>query len=254
MNNSVTDGVRTVTLLVNDTKGYNSETVTISLAVSERNDQPSVTIDEVIQFTEGSKSVDIVTLHLIDIIDEEMNNITNINITLTATNGDLDEEDKIFIRTPFYPLITYADVTNRSVYISFEGTVEQFEEVLKSIRYVNQEDEPTYYVNVTSKEKLNRVIIVQIIDDNVTHPSLAEHHILINMTLVNDNTPVINLNLTSSSCLTSYPGVLNNLQKRDTRSFGTRLKRRLHLKRKTNDVLGLVSYLTICNLYLIDAI
>lgn len=228
--------------------------MTISIAVSERNDQPSVTIDEIIQFTEGSKSVDIVTLHLLDIIDEEMNNISSINITLTATNGDLDEEDIIFIRTPFYPLITYADVTNRSVYISFEGTVEQFEEVLKSIRYVNQEDEPTYYVNVTSKEKLERVIIVQIIDNNATHPSLAEHHIMINMTLVNDNAPVIKLNLTNSSCLTSYPGVVNNLQRRDVQSFGTRLKRRLHLKRKTNDVLGLVSFFTMCNLHLIDRI
>ena len=229
--------------------------MTISIAVSERNDQPSVTIDEIIQFTEGSKSVEIVTLHLIDIIDEEMNNITSINITLTATNGDLDEEDKIFIRTPSHPPITNAaNVTNRLVYIPFEGTVEQFEEVLKSIRYVNQEDEPTYYVNVTSREKLNRVIIVQIIDNNATHPSLAEHHILINMTLVNDNAPVINLNLTSSSCLTSYPGVINNLQKRDMHSFGTRLKRRLQLKRKTNDVLGLVSFSTICNLHLIDTI
>ena len=228
--------------------------MTISIAVSERNDEPSVTIDEIIQFTEGSKSVDIVTLHLLDIIDEEMNNISSINITLTATNGDLDEEDIIFIRTPFYPLITYADVTNRSVYISFEGTVEQFEEVLKSIRYVNQEDEPTYYVNVTSKEKLERVIIVQIIDNNATHPSLAEHHIMINMTLVNDNAPVIKLNLTNSSCLTSYPGVVNNLQRRDVQSFGTRLKRRLHLKRKTNDVLGLVSFFIMCNLHLIDTI
>ena len=36
-----------------------------------------------------------------------------------------------------------AMVTKTEVTLDTEGTVEQYEEVLKAVRYVNQEDEPT---------------------------------------------------------------------------------------------------------------
>ena len=238
-NNSVSTGTRIITVQINDTSAASSQLVTVSLYVSNRNDEPALKIDATIQFTEGATSIDIVTLHLVDIIDEEMNNISSINVTLTATNGKLDEGDVIFIRTPYHPLIDLAEVTNRSVFLSTEGSVEQYEGVLRSILYVSLEDEPTYYINTTSKEKLNREIIVQITDNNPTHPSVAEHRIAINMTLINDNVPVINI--TNSSCLTSYPGI-NFVDKRSVNFRANHFKqRRLKLKRKSNIPLGLVS-------------
>lgn len=234
MNNSVLNGIRTASFYALDSLGGSSQTLTVYVDVSERNDEPDVQIDETIYFTEGSTSIDIVTLHLVDIMDEELNNISRINVTLTATNGALDPLDEIFVRTPF-PFILFTEIQENQIVIEMEGTHEEYEEVLRSIRYVNQEDEPTYYANITTREILQREVIIALTDDNATHPSVAVHRIMINLTLINDNAPVITINTTDTKCLAVPPA--SSLQKRDTSatmSFSTKFhRRRLQLKRKS---------------------
>lgn len=181
----------------------------------------------------------IITLHLISIMDEELNNISSINVTLTATNGELDEGDNIFVRSINNPFIDKAIRTRHSIYIPCEGTVNEFEDVLRSIFYLNEEDEPTYYVNAISKEKLRREIVIELTDNNITHPATAIHRILVNITLINDHTPNITLKLTNSSCLVSYPGSIN---KRNTRfAASSHSQRRLQVKRKGSSIHGMVS-------------
>jgi cysteine-rich repeat protein len=248
-NNSLSDGVRTVVMQVNDTYGDSSQLVTILLHANERNDEPTVQIDESLQFTEGSRSVRIVTTHLLKIIDEEMNNISSINITLTATNGDLDPSDNIFVRTPIYPLITRANLTNTSLILYADANVNEYEEVLRSILYINQEDEPTYYANATTREKLQREIIITLTDDNSTHPSTAIHRISINLVLINDNRPVITLKFSDPSCLATYPH--SNMQRRSVQYPGkygmVKNQKRFLLKRRNQRTLGLApSLVNVC--------
>ena len=220
-----------------------SEMLMVYIDVTERNDEPDVQIDETIHFTEGSKSIQIVTLHLIDIMDEEMDNISRINVTYAATNGKLDTNEQIFIHG-LASLFQFADVTFNQILIEKEATFEEYEDVLRNIRYVNQEDEPTFYANVTTREILQREVIIALTDNNATHPSVAVHRIMINLTLVNDKVPVIVINTTNTSCLAVPPTVppVNTPQKRDTLAvapFSAKIhRRRLQLKRKSAKAIG----------------
>lgn len=213
------------------------------LAVRSRNDEPDVTIDEVLQFTEGSSSVYIIRLDLIKIIDEEMDNIASMNVTLAATNGALDDEESILLQSD--PLCNKEDITQYSIYIPCEGTVSQYEEVLRSIKYINEKDEPTYYANAATREKLQRVITIKLTDNNETSPSTAVHHILVNLTLVNDNVPNITLGLTDTSCEAIRPGG-SGINKRSARSVSSHQLKRLKVKRKGKTILNSVS-MTCCN-------
>ena len=227
-----------------DIGGLYSSGITIMLAVRSRNDEPDVTIDEVLQFTEGSSSVYIIRLDLIKIIDEEMDNIASMNITLTATNGALDDEESILLQSD--PLCDKETTTQYSIYIPCEGTVSEYEEVLRSIKYINEKDEPTYYANAATREKLQRVITIILTDNNATSPSTAVHHILVNLTLVNDNTPNITLGLTDASCEASRPGGSRpGINKRSARSVSSHQLKRLKVKRKGMTILNSVS-MTCC--------
>ena len=191
-------------------------------------------------------SIEIVTLHLLDLIDEEMDNISSINVTLSATNGELDELEYIFLRTPLIPLLDFAKVTQTSITINANGTVEEYENILRAIRYINQEDEPTYYANATTSEVLERKITITITDSD-EKPSTAVHYIAINITLINDNRPVININVNDLSCLAVYPGEKSNVVKRDTQWAG-KVRRRLQNKRR-NNIPGVVRKHIINNLH-----
>ena len=72
--NSVADGNRTAQLRVTDGGGATSNTVIVIVVVEDRNDEPTVIIDDSINFEEGGTSIEIVTQHLVDIMDEEMDN------------------------------------------------------------------------------------------------------------------------------------------------------------------------------------
>ena len=245
--NSITNGVRNITLQVTDIGGLYSSGITIMLAVRSRNDEPDVTIDEVLQFTEGSSSVYIIRLDLIKIIDEEMDNIASMNITLTATNGALDDGEFLFPQSASR-LLNKATITDYSIYILCEGTVSEYEEVLRSIKYINEEDEPTYYANTATREKLQRVITIKLTDNNATSPSTAVHHILVNLTLVNDNIPNITLGLTDT-CEASRPGGSRpGINKRSARSVSSHQLKRLKVKRKGKTILNSVS-MTCCNCF-----
>ena len=228
-----------------DIGGLSSSGITIMLAVRSRNDEPDVTIDEVLQFTEGSSSVYIIRLDLIKIIDEEMDNIASMNITLAATNGALDDEESILLQSD--PLCNKETTTRYSIYIQCEGTVSEYEEVLRSIKYINEKDEPTYYANAATREKLQRVITIKLTDNNETSPSTAVHHLLVNLTLVNDNVPNITLGLTGTSCEANRPGGSRpGINKRSARSVSSHQLKRLKVKRKGMTILNSVS-MTCCN-------
>lgn len=261
-NNTVSSGVRTISLQVSDIERLFSQTITIRLEVTERNDEPDARLDNVLDFVEGTSSVRILTSTVIRIMDEELNNISSINVTLTATNGELDTAEYIFIHQSRTPVtdkaISPPPFTN--IYIPCEGTVSQYEEVLRAIHYVNQADEPTYYANATSREKLIREIIIELKDDNVTQPATAVHRVLVNITLINDNTPVISLNVTNSSCLVmTYPGN-NGINKRSIRAttynskvVPLRLQRKLQVKRKAKSIIGMVScYQALLHIHVLD--
>ncbi|XP_019864320.1 PREDICTED: uncharacterized protein LOC109593738 [Amphimedon queenslandica] len=242
-NNSITNGVRNITLQITDIGDLDSSILTIMLTVRSRNDEPNLVIDEIIQYTETPteppENVHIVTLHLVSIIDEEMDNISSINITLTATNGALDENEQIYIAGS-NDLLNKAIVTSTSIYIPCEGTVTEYVQVLRSIKYVNSEEEPTYYANPATREKLQRVIIVELTDNNATSPSTATHRILVNLTLINDNNPNISLRFTDgSSCAVSRPGGSRlHVNRRSTRSVRSNSsQKRLQIKRKGRTML-----------------
>ena len=248
-NNSITNGVRNITLQITDVGGLDSSILTIMLTVRSRNDEPNLSIDEIIQYTEtppteAPDNIHIVSLHLVSIMDEEMDDIASINITLTATNGDLDQGEQLFIEGS-NDLLDKAITTTTSIYIPCEGTVTEYVEVLRSIKYINYEDEPTYYANATTREKLQRVIIVELTDNNATSPSTATHRILVNLTLINDNAPNISLRLTDTSCYITRPGG-SGINRRSTRSVRSNLsQKRLQIKRKGRTMLKPVSYETI---------
>lgn len=245
-NNSITNGVRNITLQITDIGGLDSSFLMITLTVRSRNDEPNVAIDEIIQYTETPpnetpENIHIVTLHLVSIMDEEMDNISSINITLTATNGALDENEQIYIAGS-NDLLDKAIPTPTSIYIPCEGTVTEYVQVLRSIKYVNYEDEPTYYANSATREKLQRIIIVELTDNNATSPSTATHRILINLTLINDNAPSISLRFTDDSCAVSRPGG-SGVNRRSTRSVRSNpSQKRLQIKRKGRTMLRPVSY------------
>ena len=239
-NNSISNNTRTIRLWVEDIYGLTSDVVTISLVVKIRNDEPDVKIDETIHYTENALSIAIVTQHLLDIVDEEMHNISSMNITLVALNGKLDEGDIIFLRSPKTALSQAAELMPKQVYVNYTATVEDYEEFLRSVRYINEEEEPTYLANVTTREVLNREVLLQI-TDSAPSPSTAIHRIKINLTLINDNKPVVSLNVANGSCLSSYPG--GSISKRSAPLSGRRPYRRLDMRKKAMDMpIGTVSF------------
>ena len=232
-----------ISIAATDTSEAQSETVSIYIDVQNRNDPPEISINDMLQFTEGSPSIAIATSYILSLMDEEQNNISKINVTLVSVNGKLDTGDSFAFRSIQTTLLNTVEVFPTYISTSDPGTVEEYEDFLRSIRYINEEVEPTYYVNSTSNELLMREIIIEI-TDNAPSPSTAVYAISINITLINDEKPAIRIHLTDSSCYATYPmGQPSKYSKRDTYSFN-RLHKRLHNKRRSN-IAGLVCMKTI---------
>ncbi len=242
-NDTIPIGFRTLFIITNDTFNAQSETVSIDINVQSRNDEPEIVINDMLQFVEGSTSIEIATPHILSLMDEEQHGISKLTVTLVGVNGGLDEEDSLVLRLIETNLLETLETNHTYISTSDPGTVQDYEDFLRSIRYINEAVEPTYYVNLTSKELLERRIVIEITDDGPIK-STAVYTIMINITLRNDEKPVIRINLVDTGCLATYPeGLSSQYSKRDTSSLN-RLHRRLQNKRRSN-IAGLVSVNTV---------
>lgn len=133
--------------------------------------------------------------HLIDIVDEEMHNISGLSVELIATNGELDPSDALFLRSPSSLLFLdnfATPPTATSLNILLNATADVYEQALRAIYYDNSETEPT--VNLT------RVVVIRITDTNFPDSgmdnaelgtTMSEIRIGINIQPINDNPPRI---------------------------------------------------------------
>ena len=232
MNDSIVSGIRNISIQAMDVYGFNSEQIDIFIDVQTRNDEPELIVNDMLQFTEGSTSIEIATPHMLALMDEEKNGISELCVTLNGVNGPLDEDEFLILRTTQTRLLDSLVYEPRNICTTDEGSVEDYEDFLRSIRYINQEDEPSYYVN-GSKTRLVREIVVKI-TDNGSIPSTATHRIEVMITLVNDNKPLISINVVNSSCIANHPFTeASRYSKRDT-DWISRLHKRLQNNRRKN--------------------
>lgn len=139
--------------------------------------------------------------HLIDIMDEEMHNISSITVELIATNGNLDPSDSIFLRSPMSLLFldNFATPPNTTfIHITLNETVEVYEQALRAIYFDNSEIEPTIFN--TTGANLTRIVVIRITDTNFPDSGMdnaelgtttTEIRIGINIQPINDNPPRI---------------------------------------------------------------
>lgn len=231
----IDEGLKTVLIMANDTHDAESDIVEIIITLTATDDQPVFVINDIIDFTEGSTSVDIATPEILSLMDEENDDIESLSILLYATNGIIDEEDSLVYRSKkFIP----DDFNRTHIIYNQSASIEDFEEFLRSVRYINQADEPTYYANATSKEILKRMIRVTFTPDNGKEQI---YDIPINITLVNDEKPMILIGLYNNTCNASHPtGQSSKYSKRDVHFLFNKLHKRLYNKRRIDNVSGLV--------------
>lgn len=230
----VNEGQKIVRIVANDTDNAQSEVVEIVITLSKTDDQPEFEINDIIEFTEGSTSVEIATPEILSLMDEEEDDIASISVQLYATNGAVDNEDSLIYRSK---TLIPTELNRTHITLNQTTTIEDAEEFLRSIRYINQADEPTYYANVTRKEILRRIILVTF---TPVGGETRKYDIDVNITLVNDKKPTILIGLHDDICNSSRPSEhLSIYSKRDTSSF-TKLQRRLYNKRRNSNIPGLV--------------
>ena len=200
-NDSVTDGQRSIAINATDTHTRSSNTLTLLIDVSKRNDGPAIDLGDgddagfTVTYTENGPSVAIGLNHLIQVMDEEGHNISSMFIELISTNGELDEGDLLFLRTPMaLPLLFDPNtaITNRSINISLPGESAAYSDLLQAVRYVNTEPEPTLFVNGS---KLTREIVIRITDATILPaPTTNEVRVTVQIEPINDNAPRIIIN------------------------------------------------------------
>lgn len=178
--------------------------------------------------------------HLIDIMDEEMHNISSLNVELIATNGNLDPTDSIFLRSPMSLLFLNNFVTPPNttfIHIALNATVEVYEQALRAIYFDNSEIEPTIF-NATGAN-LTRVVVIRITDTNFPDSgsdnaelgtTTTEIRIGINIQPINDNPPRILILAEPQGCATGSVNVSNaqaniRRRRRDVRAASSIRKR-----------------------------
>jgi hypothetical protein len=182
--------------------------------------------------------------HLIDIMDEEMHNISSITVELIATNGNLDPSDSIFLRSPMSLLFldNFATPPNTTfIHIALNATVDVYEQALRAIYFDNSEIEPTIFNTTDSRMNLTRVVVIRITDTNFPDSGLdnaelgtttTEIRIGINIQPINDNRPRI-LILAPDGCATGSVNVSDaqaniRRRRRDVRAASNIRKRSTH--------------------------
>ena len=234
MNDSVTDGQRNVTIFVRDTGSIESGNITAYVIVMDRNDGPVVTLtdeeDSMTVFVENGPSVPIGFFHLIQVMDEEGNNISSLDVNLIAINGNLDPEETIFPRSPMFaqfvtdPTIS-TTVTQTSIHIETNARPELYVQALQSVYYNNRALEPTLFNETGSN--LTRQVVVTITDAVVGSQTTTEFRVTILTESINDNRPRIIIS-TFPSCSEDgrdSPDGQTARSRRDTRAAGRRRKR-----------------------------
>ena len=201
-NNSVTDGRRNITLTTTDMGSLASTTLTILISVAERNDGPAIdlgggeNVDVVVTYIENSPPVAIGLSHLIEVMDEEGNNVSSVVIELVSTNGELDEGDTIFLRTPMaLPFVRDPNtvVTKKLINITLTDDSASYTEAIQAVRYENTEREPTLFVNGTTN--LSREVVIRITDaSTMPSPTTNEVRVGVRIEPINDNAPRIIIN------------------------------------------------------------
>ena len=169
--------------------------------MAERNDGPAIDLGEgsdtgfAITYTENGPSVGIGLNHLIEVMDEEGQRISSMDIELVSTNGHLDEGDLLLLRTPVaLPFLSDPDtiITTTLISINLPGESSNYTDALKIVRYINTEDEPTLYVNGT---RLNREIVIRVTDATIDPaPTTNEVRVTVEIEPINDNRPTITIN------------------------------------------------------------
>ncbi len=225
----------TVSISAIDEQGAESDSVDIYIDIQTSNNETSEDIVDTLQFTEGSTSIAIATPIVLELIREENDGISKLTVLLDATNGDLDDGDRLFLH-PHQQYDTEEN-TNVSLIISSLESLDEYIDFLMSVRYINEEDEPTYFTS-NGAEELTRQVVIQV-TSNGTPSSQTTYHLLINMTLINDGKPIISIALFDQGCLATYP--VNQNSKRDVYSSG-RLLKILQRKRRstTTRMVGVV--------------
>lgn len=120
-----------------------------------------------VRFTENGDSVPIVLPHIVSIMDEESHNISRLTAELIATNGELDQSDAIFLRSPL--ALQFIDdfrtpPTTTLLDISLNATTATYTDALLSIFYDNDESEPTLFNSTGSL--LLREVLITVYDNN----------------------------------------------------------------------------------------
>ena len=229
----------TVSIIAIDEQGVESDSVDIYIDILTSNNETSEdtlnneTIVDTLQFTEGSTSIAIATPILLELIREENDDISELTVVLDAINGDLDDGDKLFLHTD--QQYNTEENTSLSLIISSLESLDEYINFLQSIRYINEEDEPTYFTS-NGADELTRQVVIQV-TSNGTPSSQTTYRLLINMTLINDGKPIISIALFDEGCLATYP-VNQSLQhsKRDVYSSSRLLKLLQKKRRSTNTV------------------
>jgi cysteine-rich repeat protein len=201
-NDTVSDGVRTISISATDTGGLQStNTLTILVDVDRRNDGPAVDLGAgndqgfTVNYVEGEPSVAIGISHLISISDEEGDAVSSMEVELVATNGPLDDGDTLFLRTPVaLPVISHPNttITRTSISASYLDSNSDYVDTLRALRYINTEDEPTLFVN--DGVRFYREIVIRITDSVLPVPTTNVVRVTVEIEPINDKTPRIIIN------------------------------------------------------------
>ena len=176
--------------------------------------------------------------HLIDIVDEEMHNISRLTVELISTNGNLDTTDSIFLRSPMsLPFINNfaSPPTTTFIDIALNSSLSIYEQALRAVYFDNSEIEPTIF-NATGAN-LTRIVVINITDANFADSAVDRNDVFnadlgtstttirigINIQPINDNRPRIRLLAIPEGCATHLDSMTDledsmNRRRRDIRA------------------------------------
>ena len=201
-----------------------------------------------VTFVENGLSIPIVLPHLLDVMDEESHNISRLTVQLTATNGELDPTDAIFLRSPAaleFIDSFHTEPTTTLLDFSLNATTATYRRLLLTIFYDNNEKEPTVFN--ANGSMLNREVLITIYDDNFLRNGqmnsqdtnsddnlgvgIAMLRVNILIQTVNDNPPRILIRAEPDGCgqsSTEGEDVVEDVarRRRDVRAAASRMKKR----------------------------
>ena len=202
---SAIEGTRVITITAYDSDNLPSLPVSLTIHLTAQNDAPLLDIGSglgmnwTFTFTEyNSSSMDdpsnekhIVLQPFLEIFDEENDAIASLTANLTISNGKLDPNEFIFVRSPLERLFdNTTDIQSYSTgtLMVFYGTasVENYTSILQALLYTNDENEPSLF------PLGDRFITITITDVRGASSSVYS---IVDTIPINDNKPVITLRL-----------------------------------------------------------